>query len=111
MGVAPSLATIYACSLLCNERGGLMSPALPYGRWVQVVLRRRLTALLMTVLFVVMSAAPALAVSDRPKPTQPTSPIGIENNKGNGGTNEKAPDVTTGRGNRDTHGSPQNGKG
>jgi hypothetical protein len=75
-----------------------------------VVLRRKLTALLMAVMLVVMSAAPALAASDKPKPSQPTSPRGMEDNKGNGGTNENAPDIQTGRGNSFDHGSPQNGK-
>jgi hypothetical protein len=78
-------------------------------------LKRKLMALLMTVMLVEMSAAPALAVSDRPKPTQPTSPIGMEDNKGNGGLNnekasEQAPDIRTGRSNKITHGSPQNGQ-
>ena len=68
-------------------------------------------ALLMTVMLVVMSAAPALAVSDKPKQTQPTSPRGLENNNGTGFDRpEQAADPQTGRGNKVDHGSPQNGK-
>ena len=75
-----------------------------------MVLRRKLTVVLMTVMLVVMSAAPALA-GDKPKPSQPTSPRGLENNNGTGFDRpEQAADPQTGRGNRFDHGSPQNGR-
>ena len=78
-------------------------------------MRKRLLVVLMAAFMVVMSAAPAMAVSGKPKNEQPIFPPGIENNKGNGGLNndhvlEQAPDIQTGAFNRFDRGSPQNGK-
>jgi hypothetical protein len=65
-------------------------------------------ALLMTVMMLVMSAAPAMADPDKPKDPQPISPPGRE--IGQGYPSEQAADPQTGRANRFLHGSPQNGK-
>jgi len=78
-------------------------------------MRKRLLVVLMAAFMVVMSAAPAMAASDRIRDPQPIRPPGIENNKGNGGLNndhvlEQAPDIQTGAFNRFDRGSPQNGK-
>ena len=69
-------------------------------------------ALLMVVMMLVMSAAPAMADPDRIRDPQPVTPPGMEDDKGNGGLNnekasEQAPDIQTGRGNRFDHGCPQ----
>jgi len=78
-------------------------------------MRKRLMVLLMAAFMVVMSAAPAMAVSGKPKNEQPIFPPGMANNNGNGGLNneqasEQVPDIQSGRANRFLHGSPQNGK-
>ncbi len=65
-------------------------------------------ALLMTVMLLVMTAAPALADPDKPKNGQPVSPPGRE--IGQGDPSEQAAAPQTGRANRFDHGSPQNGK-
>jgi hypothetical protein len=67
-----------------------------------VLLRRKLTVLVMAVMMLVMSAAPALA-GDKPKRAQPTSPPGYTN----GQQSEEAAFPQTGRNNRFDHGCPQ----
>jgi hypothetical protein len=79
-----------------------------------VVLRRKLMALLMTAMLVVMSAAPALAAHSSggghqgPKDPMPISPPGRDIGKGN--PPEQAAHPQTGKINRNENGSPQNGK-
>jgi hypothetical protein len=74
------------------------------------VMRKKLTVMLMAVMMLVMSAAPALADKggggqDGQKDPQPTSPPGNTEN-----ASVNAPDdILIGRSNRESHGSPQNG--
>ena len=73
-----------------------------------MVLRRKLMALLMTVMLVVMSAAPALADRGKPKRSQPTEPPGRSISEGTEA--EHAADPETGRGNRIHHGCQAQGE-
>ena len=73
-----------------------------------MLLRRRLSVLLMALMLMVISGAPALADPDKPKDPQPISPPGRE--IGNGDPPEQAADPQTGKINRFDHGSLQNGK-
>jgi hypothetical protein len=61
-------------------------------------MRKRLMVLLMAVMMVVMSAAPAMAASGKPKPAQPLFPPGRD--IGQGMEPEQAADPQTGRINR-----------
>jgi hypothetical protein len=70
-------------------------------------MRRRIAVMVAMVMMVIMSAAPAFAVSDKPKRAQPVEPPGYEN----GQQSEEAAFPQTGGINKITHGSPQNGKG
>jgi hypothetical protein len=69
-------------------------------------------ALLMTVMLVVMSAAPALAASDKLKEPQPAMPPGLNDGKGTEANDrpEQSADPQTGRANRFEKNGPQNGK-
>jgi hypothetical protein len=70
-----------------------------------MLLRRKLTVLLMTMMVLVVSAAPALAASDKSKRPQPTEPPGYAN----GQQPSQAAFPETGGGTRIKHGNPQNG--
>ncbi len=61
-------------------------------------MRRRIMALLMAVMMLVISAAPAMAQNDRPKRPNPVSPPGLEQS----GVDrpEQAPTPLTGPGNQ-----------
>ena len=91
---------------------GLRSPALPYGRSAQVVLRKKLAVVLMAVMMLVMLAPPALAIAggggqDGIKDGQKTEPKGRL--IGEGQEPEHAADPKTGKLNKIDHGNPQNG--
>ena len=71
-------------------------------------MRKRLMVLLMAVMMVVMSAAPAIADQRIRRPLPVSSP-GLQQGHGEEHRPEQAADPTAGPLNRFCHGSPQNG--